>query len=156
MAVDTQFNKYFIGRVIQREYEQQFDFEFIPIYRTDTDKDGNVINRYIIGYERNIVTAKVVEQSFRFNGLTRELAFKTHNITVADLDNKEYTFPLRASITDGSTGSKVMITEEVSVQRTPVSPRMWELVVTRRGFRYYVNGSHLTLINEPLWILDYV
>ena len=153
MAVSSTYNPYFIGRVLQREYAQEFDFEYIPNYSTLTE-NGVVVSRWISSYTRNFVTAKVVEQTFRFTGLTRALAFGTAAITVADLNNNEYTITPKTSITDGSSGSRTMITEEVAVQRTPVSPRMWELVVTRRGFRYFVNGSQV--IAGPSWISSFV
>lgn len=153
MAVTANYNKYFTGRVIQREYSQEFDFEYVPNYSTVT-RDGVEVARYISSYTRNFVTAKVVEQTFRFLGLTRALAFGTTNVTVADLDGHEYTIPLKSSITDGSSGSRVMIVEEVNVQRIPISPHLWELSVTRRGLRYYVNGTQI--LAGPDWINSYV
>ena len=144
----------FIGRVVQREYAQEFDFEFVPNYTVVKDKNGVELYRYISSYTRNFVTAKVVEQTFRFTGLTRAQAFGTSAITVTDLGGAQYTITPKSSITDGSTGSRVMIVEEVSVQRTPVSPHMWEMVVTRRGFRYYVNGAQI--LPGPDWIASYV
>ena len=155
MAVSSEYNPYFIGRVIQREYAQEFDFEFIPNYSSLTE-NGVVIRQWVASYTRNFVTAKVVEQTFRFLGLTRALAFGTASITVADLDGNEYTITPKTSITDGSSGSRVMITEEVDVRRVPISPRMWDLTVTRRGYRYYLNGSRLILSNEPSWVWSYV
>lgn len=143
----------FTGRVVQREYAQEFDFEFVPNYTVVT-RDGVEVSRYISSYTRNFVTAKVVEQTFRFAGLTRALAFGTSNITVTDLGGTSYTITPKSSVTDGSSGSRVMIVEEVSVQRIPVSPRMWELTVTRRGLRYYVNGSQI--LDGPSWISAYV
>lgn len=153
MAVTASYNKYFTGRVIQREYSQEFDFEYVPNYSTVT-RDGVEVARYIASYTRNFVTAKVVEQTFRFLGLTRTLAFGTTNVTVEDLNSNEYTIPLKNSITDGSSGSRVMIIEEVNVQRIPISPHLWELSVTRRGLRYYVNGTQI--LAGPTWIADYV
>lgn len=144
----------FVGRVVQREYAQEFDFEHIPIYTVIKDENGVEVSRYISGYIRNFVTAKVVEQTFRFTGLTRAQAFGTAAITVTDLGGAQYTITPKSSITDGSQGSRVMIIEEVNVQRTPVSPHMWEMVVTRRGFRYYVNGSQF--MPGPDWIAAYV
>lgn len=143
----------FIGRVIQREYAQEFDFEFVPNY-TVVKKDDVEVARYISSYTRNFVTAKVIEQTFRFTGLTRTQAFGMSAVTVTDLGGMSYTVTPKTSITDGSSGSRVMIVEEVSVQRTPVSPHMWEMVVTRRGFRYYVNGTQI--LDGPSWILSYV
>lgn len=153
MAVSSTYNPYFTGRVIQHEYAQEFDFEYVPNYSTLTE-NGVVVSRWISSYTRNFVTAKVVEQTFRFLGLTRALAFGTAAITVADLNNNEYTITPKTSITDGSSGSRVMITEEVDVQRIPISPRLWELVVTRRGFRYFVNGTQA--IAGPSWISSFV
>lgn len=155
MAVTTLYQPYFIGRVRQNEYAQQFDFEFEPLY-TIVTRDGVEVSRYISSYRRDFVTARVVEQTFVFEGLTRTLAFGVSDITVADLDGNEYTIPLKSRIVDGSTGSRVMIVEEVSVHRTPISPRMWQLAVTRRGFIYYVNGTAITLPNTPAWIGNFI
>lgn len=155
MAVTASYDKYFTGRVIQREYTQEFDFEFIPNYTVVT-RDGVEVERYISSYTRNFVTAKVVDQTFRFLGMSRSLAFGTGSITVADLDGNEYTFTPKTAIVDGSSGSRVMIVEEVMVQRMPISPRIWEMTVTRRGFKYYVNGSAISLTNTPAWIASYV
>ena len=58
---------FFTGRVAQREYSQEFDFEYIPNYTVVT-RDGVEVQRYISSYTRNFVTAKVVEQTFRFTG----------------------------------------------------------------------------------------
>lgn len=154
MAVSTTYNPYFTGRVIQKEYSQVYDLEYLPNYSTVT-KDGVEVSRYIASYTRNLVTTKVVEQTFRFLGLTRALAFATTSgVTVADLNNNEYTFDLKCSVTDGSSGSRVMPIEEVTVDRTPITPRMWELTVTRRGMRYFVNGTQI--IAGPSWISSYV
>ena len=153
MAVTAAYDPFFTGRVHQREYPQEFDFEYIPNYST-LSKDGVEISRWISSYTRNFVTAKVVEQTFRFIGLTRALAFGTSTVTVADLNGNEYTFDLKSKIVDGSSGSRVMIVEEVVVQRTPISPHLWELVVTRRGLRYYLNGA--LMLSGPAWIADYV
>ena len=153
MAVSSTYNPYFTGRVIQKEYTQEFDFEFIPNYTTVT-RDDVEVGRYISSYTRNFVTAKVVEQTFRFLGLTRALAFGTDDVTVSDLNNNEYTIPLKSSITDGSSGSRVMVIEEVTVQRIPISPHLWELSVTRRGLRYFVNGTQI--LAGPDWINSYV
>ena len=120
----------YTGRVEQREYAQTFDFEYA-------------------GGVRSLVTAKVVEQTFRFLGLTRTLAFGTSSISVTDINGPTYTFTPVSSITDGSSGSRVMVNEEVDVQRVPMSPHMWELIVTRRGLQYYVNGS--LIISGPSW-----
>lgn len=155
MAVTASYDKHFTGRVIQREYTQEFDFEFIPNY-TIVTRDGVEVARYISSYTRNFITAKVVEQSFRFLGLSRALAFGTNAITVADLDGNEYSFTPKTSIVDGSSGSRVMIVEDVDAQRIPMSPHLWELVVTRRGYRYYVNGTHIPLSGEPAWMAAYV
>ena len=153
MAVSSTYNPYFTGRVIQKDYAQEFDFEYVPNYSTVT-RDGVEVSRYIASYTRNFVTAKVIEQTFRFLGLTRALAFGTGSVTVADLNGNEYTFTLKSSITDGSSSSRPMIIEEVDVQRIPLSPHLWELSVTRRGFRYFVNGTKI--IDGPSWINSYM
>lgn len=146
---------HFTGRVAQREYSQEFDFEFIPNYTVVT-RDGVEVQRYISSYTRNFVTAKVVEQTFRFTGCSAADAHTTTNVSVTDNNNTTWSVPMKTAIVDGSTGSRVMVVEEVMVQRTPISPHMWEVIVTRRGFKYYVNGSAITLSNTPAWIADYV
>ena len=146
---------HFTGRVAQREYSQEFDFEFIPNYTVVT-RDGVEVQRYISSYTRNFVTAKVVEQTFRFTGCSAADAHTTTNVSVTDNNNTTWSVPMKTAIVDGSTGSRVMVVEEVMVQRTPISPHMWEVIVTRRGFKYYVNGSAITLSNTPTWIADYV
>ena len=153
MAVSSSYNPYFTGRVIQRDYAQEFDFEYVPNYSNVT-RNGVEVARYIASYTRKFVTAKVIEQTFRFLGLKRALAFGTGSVTVEDLNHSEYTFDLKSSITDDSSGSRVMITEEVNVQRIPISPHLWELVVTRRGLRYFVNGTKI--IDGPSWINSYM
>lgn len=146
---------HFTGRVAQREYSQEFDFEFIPNYTVVT-RDDVEVQRYISSYTRNFVTAKVVEQTFRFTGCSAADAHMTTNVSVTDNNNTIWSVPMKTAIVDGSTGSRVMIVEDVYVQRTPISPHMWEVVVTRRGFKYYVNGSAISLTNTPGWIADYV
>ena len=146
---------HFTGRVAQREYSQEFDFEYIPNYTVVT-RDGVEVQRYISSYTRNFVTAKVVEQTFRFTGCSAADAHTTTNVSVTDNNNTTWSVPMKTAIVDGSTGSRVMIVEEVYVQRTPISPHMWEVIVTRRGFKYYVNGSAISLSNTPAWIADYV
>lgn len=133
MAVS--YSSAYVGRVVQHEYPQVFDFEYA-------------------GGVRSLVTAKVVEQTFRFNGLTRALAFGTSPITVTDINGSSYTFTPLTSITDGSYGTRVMVSEEVSVQRIAISPHLWDLVVTRRGSRYFVNGTKV--VDGPAWIANYV
>ena len=146
---------HFTGRVAQREYSQEFDFEYIPNYTVVT-RDGVEVQRYISSYTRNFVTAKVVEQTFRFTGCSAADAHTTTNVSVTDNNSTTWSVPMKTAIVDGSTGSRVMIVEEVYVQRTPISPHMWEVIVTRRGFKYYVNGSAISLSNTPAWISDYV
>ena len=148
---------HFTGRIAQREYSQEFDFEFIPNYSTITDAEtGEVISRWIASYTRNFVTAKVVEQTFRFTGCNATDAHTTTSVSVTDNKGTSWTVPMKTAIVDGSTGTRVMVVEEVYVQRTPISPHMWEVVVTRRGFKYYLNGTAISLSNTPAWIADYV
>ena len=146
---------HFTGRVAQREYSQEFDFEFIPNYTVVT-RDGVEVQRYISSYTRNFVTAKVVEQTFRFTGCSAADAHTTTNVSVTDNNNTTWSVPMKSAIVDGSSGSRVMVVEEVMVQRIPISPHMWEVTVTRRGFKYYVNGGVISLTNTPAWIVNYV
>lgn len=136
---------YFCGRVEQREYAQVHDFEF----GTYANGIGGT------GAYRNLVTARVVEQTFRFEGVPASLADSRAAVTVTDVGGAQYTFAPANSFTDGSSGSMVYEVESVSVQRPRVSPHMWAIVVVRRGARYYLNGTHIALSNEPAWAAAY-
>ena len=146
---------HFTGRVAQREYSQEFDFEYIPNYTVVT-RDGVEVQRYISSYTRNFVTAKVVEQTFRFTGCNATDAHTTTNVSVTDNAGASWTVPMKTAIVDGSSGSRVMVVEEIMVQRIPITPHMWDVIVTRRGFKYYVNGTALSLTNTPAWISNFV
>ena len=146
---------HFTGRVAQREYSQEFDFEYTPNYTVVT-RDGVEVQRYISSYTRNFVTAKVVEQTFRFTGCNATDAHTTTNVSVTDNAGASWTVPMKTAIVDGSSGSRVMVVEEIYVQRIPITPHMWDVVVTRRGFKYYVNDSAISLSNTPAWIANYV
>lgn len=145
---------FFTGRVEQREYAQELDFEFTPNYVVVT-KDGVEVSRYVSSYTRSFVTAKVVEQTFRFTGCTASDAAGTSDVSVTDNGGTSWTVPMQSSITDGSSGARAMVVEAVQVQRVPISPRMWEVTVTRRGMRYFLNGVPLSLSNTPSWIGGY-
>lgn len=136
---------YFCGRVDQREYSQVHDFEF----GTYSNGIGGTV-----AY-RNLVTARVVEQTFRFEGVPASLAESTGSVTVTDLGGSSYTFALVSSVTDGSSGSRVFEVESVQVSRSRASPHMRTITVTRRATRYYLNGSRITLSNEPTWADEY-
>ena len=146
---------HFTGRVAQREYSQEFDFEHIPNYTVVT-RDGVEVQRYISSYTRNFVTAKVVEQTFRFTGCNATDAHTTTNVSVTDNVGASWSVPMKTAIVDGSSGSRVMVVEEIMVQRIPITPHMWDVIVTRRGFKYYVNDSAISLSNTPAWIANYI
>ena len=132
---------YFCGRVEQREYAQVHDFEF----GTYANGLGGT------GAYRNLVTARVVEQTFRFEGVPASLADSRASVTVTDVGGSSYTFAPSSSVTDGSSGSLVFEVESVQVSRARMSPRMWTLAVVRRAVRYYLNGERIALSNEPAW-----
>ena len=136
---------YFCGRVDQREYSQVHDFEF----GTYSNGIGGTV-----AY-RNLVTARVVEQTFRFEGVPPSLAETTESVTVTDVGGTSYTFALVSSVTDGSSGSRVFEVESVQVSRSRASPHMRTITVTRRATRYYLNGSQIKLANEPAWASGY-
>lgn len=136
---------YFCGRVDQREYSQVHDFEF----GTYSNGIGGT------GAYRNLVTARVVEQTFRFEGVPASLAESTGSVTVSDVGGASYTFALVSSVTDGSSGSRVFEVESVQVSRARATPHMRTLTVTRRATRYYLNGSHIALAKEPAWASAY-
>lgn len=136
---------YFCGRVDQREYSQVHDFEF----GTYSNGIGGT------GAYRNLVTARVVEQTFRFEGVPASLAESTGSVTVSDVGGASYTFAPVSSVTDGSTGSRVFEVESVQVSRARATPHMRTLTVTRRATRYYLNGSRIALANEPAWASAY-
>ena len=154
MAVSaSSLNPYFTGMVIQHEYARQEDFEFIPNYTSVTDQNG-VTTQYVSSYTRNLVTAHVVEQSFRFEGLNYEMAHTKVAQTVTDASGATWTVPMENSWTDGSHGSRVFEKESVEVTREPMSPHMWVVTVVRRGTRYKLNGT--SIINPPTWAADIV
>lgn len=132
---------YFCGRVGQREYACVYDFEF-----------GTVSGGIVSSAYRNLVVARTVEQTFRFEGVPASLVDSSASVTVSDVGGKSYTFAPVCSFTDGSTGSRVFEVESVNVARVRMSPHMWELTVTRRGVRYFINGTRLPLVNEPAWL----
>ena len=136
---------YFCGRVEQREYAQVHDFEF----GTYANGLGGT------GAYRNLVTARVVEQTFRFEGVPASLAESTAAVTVTDVGGNSYTFKPLSSFTDGSTGTLVYEVENVQVSRARMSPHMWALVVVRRAVRYFLNGERIALSNEPSWANGY-
>lgn len=136
---------YFCGRVDQREYSQVHDFEF----GTYSNGIGGT------GVYRNLVTARVVEQTFRFEGVPASLAESTGSVTVSDVGGASYTFAPVSSVTDGSSGSRVFEVESVQVSRARATPHMRTLTVTRRATRYYLNGSRIALANEPAWASAY-
>ena len=145
---------YFCGKVDQREYSHVHDFEYVPNYVNITDKDGNTTT-HISSYTRNLVTARVVEQTFRFEGVPDSLAESTGSVTVTDVGGASYTFALVSSVTDGSSGSRVFEVESVQVSRARTTPHMRTITVTRRATRYFLNGSRITLSNEPTWADEY-
>lgn len=136
---------YFCGRVDQREYSQVHDFEF----GTYSNGIGGT------GAYRNLVTARVVEQTFRFEGVPASLAESTGSVTVTDVGGASYTFALISSVTDGSSGSRVFEVESVQVYRARTTPHMRTIIVTRRATRYFLNGSKIELSNEPTWANEY-
>lgn len=145
---------YFCGRVEQREYSQVHDFEYVPNYVNITNPDGTTTTR-VTSYTRNLVTARVVEQTFRFEGVPASAAESTGSATVTDVGGASYTVPLASSVTDGSTGSRVFEVESVQVSRSRTTPHMRTITVTRRATRYYLNGTRIALANEPAWAADY-
>lgn len=100
-------------------------------------------------FVRELVTAKTREQRFVFEGLTEAQAQSESPITVTDASGVSWTITPKNSITDGSSGTKVMIKERVDVKRTKISPHLYRLTVTRKGSAYFVNGSKI--INGPSW-----
>lgn len=141
----------FDGQVHERSYSQVHDFEFVPNYSTYTDSNGNT-SRYIASYTRNLVTAKTLEQEFRFSGLTEAQAHSTDSITVTTAAGGSYTFVPETKIVDGSSGSRVFEVERVDVERIHVTPHLWDLVVRRSGTRYYLNGTLISMSNYPTWL----
>ena len=134
---------FFVGKMEQREYSGEFDFEFIPQYST---VDG--VQR-CVGYQRNLVTYRTVEQEFRFRGVPPSLIDNTGSVTVTDVGGAQYTFNTKSSWTDGSSGSRVMEVDSVNVSRIRTSPHTREMVVVRRGTRYWLNGTLLSMTGEP-------
>lgn len=140
---------YFTGMPAQREYSQVYDLAITPVYQTITDSQGHVTKNQV-GMIRELVTCQIKEQVFRFEGAGYTDAHTTGSITVVDVNNVSYTFNCSPSVSDGSSGTRVMVKEEVEVRRERMSPHMWIVEVVRKGYRYYLNGR--LLINGPTWM----
>ena len=124
----TDYTAYFRGKVGQEHYQQSV--------------------AVILGEGRYVGTYET--QSFVFEGLTESQANFDGEITCTDVAGTIYTFNLRESFTDASTGTAVFATEECRVQRTRVSPHLWSVTFTRTGAKYYLNG--VILFSGPSWM----
>lgn len=127
----TDYTAYFRGKVVQEHYQQS-----VAVIQGE--------GRYVGTYET---------QSFTFEGLTESQANYDGEITCTDVAGTIYTFNLRESFTDASTGSAVFATEECRVQRTRVSPHLWTVTFTRTGAKLYQNG--VLKFNGPTWMDHY-
>lgn len=128
----------FAGTVEQSDYTQVYDFEYGTYGNGTTGVSGSY---------RNLVTAKVTERAFRFQGLSYANAHATDSQTVKDAAGNSWTVPFASSLRDGSTGSRVFEVYSCTVTRTRMSPLLWEVTVRTRDTEYYVNGVKYNLPN---------
>lgn len=94
-------------------------------------------------------TADVKTQRFTFVAVPSDLAHSESEITVTDIDERQYTFTPKGSFSDASTGYAVFATEEVKVTRARLSYHLWTLTVERTGRRLYLDGE--IKFNGPSW-----
>ena len=137
MAVADTLADKFTGKVEQQEFTQ--------IVGVDSGISGTTVQVFW----RHLISARSMEQVFRFEGCTYAEAHTTQSITVKDIGGATYTFTPQGSVTDGSSGTLALPKEEVRVARVRVSPHMWNLEVRRTGTAYYSDNSKI--INAPNW-----
>lgn len=124
--------------------------------------DGVAENEYtnpvgvaVNGGVRELCISKVKEQTFTFRGVPSHLAWTSSQITVTDAKStssetaRTYTFTPQNSFTDGSRGTLIIEKESVTVSRTPISPRLFDVVVRRRGAKTTANGA--VIVAAPAW-----
>lgn len=104
---------------------------------TATDTDGNPVT-YSEGY--NVFTAKVTEETFRFEGLSLAQAHATDSQTVTDVGGVSHTVPFAPALTQPTYDELSWEKNSVSVQRARISPHMWAVAVHVRSAVLYVNG----------------
>lgn len=98
---------YFDGKVDQTEYVQALAKEGGHLYR------GTMTSR-----------------RFTFTGVPTTIVNDLpESVAVTDIGGEQYTIPLRASFTDGSTGYAIFPAEEVKVVKTRMSYHMWQITV---------------------------
>lgn len=105
---------------------------------TLTDSDGNPLT-FREGYD--VFTAKVSEESFRFEGLTYAQAHATDAQTVTDVDGVSHTVPFAPALTQPTYDEFSWEKHSVNVQRARISPHMWAVSVHVRDAVLYVNGA---------------
>lgn len=91
------------------------------------------------GYD--VFTAKVTEESFRFEGLTYAQAHATSAQTVTDVDGVSHTVPFAPALTQPTYDELSWEKHSVNVQRARMSPHMWAVSVHVRDAVLYVNGA---------------
>lgn len=125
----------FVGLVDQNEYTQVYDFA--PLYSSTGSYLG-----------RELVTQKVIEKTYRFNGLSYTEAHTTNAQSVIDINGNTVSVPFQSSFRDGSTGTKVFEVYSCNVVRTRISPHLWDVSVKVRESEYFVNGVKIDFPND--------
>lgn len=128
------YSKYFTGRVIVREYAQALGAETVPTV---------MVNGVATRWATHVYTAKVVEKTYRFLGLSYSMAHSTSPITVEDLGGVQHTITPVASVNGSVAGNGSTFLESSStvVHRIPITPHMWMLEVVVRNTQNYQDGS---------------
>ncbi len=131
------FQQCFDGKVERADYFQPVaSVKWKTV--TSTDTDGTPLS-WSEGY--NVFTAKVADETFRFEGLTYAQAHSTDAQTVTDVDGVSHTVPLAPSLVTPTYDELSWEKSSVAVQRTRISPHMWAVVVHVRNAVLYVNGA---------------
>ena len=131
------FQQCFSGKVVRADY-------FQPVaaikWRNviSTDAAGNPTS-WAEGYD--VFQAKVVDESFRFEGLTYGQAHTTETQNVTDVDGNSHDVPFDSVLIAPTYDELSWEKRSVTVQRMRMSPHMWEVVVHVRNATLYVNGA---------------
>ena len=133
-AHTAELQRMFDGQMSQSEYCQYVAVEVAPT---------SWVNGAAGGFKRNFYSAKVVEETFRFVGLTYGAAHDTGSVRVTDVGGKQYDVQLDSSIVDGSSGTAYFENEAVVVSRSRMSPHLWALEVTHKRAALYKGSTQI-------------
>lgn len=131
------YQECFCGKVERADYFQPVAAVKWRIV-TMTDSDGNPVS-YSEGY--SVFTAKVTEETYRFEGLTYAQAHTEAEQTVMDVDGNVHKVPFAPALVQPTYDELSWEKYSVSVQRARISPHMWAAVVRVHSATLYLNGA---------------